>query len=90
MEDIKAMGTQIFTNFHIDVAPQFIEGYLMIVLVIFGAMLMHFAPSRWTAKLKSVYAGLPLILQGLVLALIIFIVIQARQSDIMPFIYFQY
>ncbi|MDE6099747.1 MAG: MBOAT family protein, partial [Paramuribaculum sp.] len=90
MDDVKAIGTQIFTNFHLNVAPQFFEGYLMIVLVIIGAMLMHFAPSRWTAKLKSIYAGLPLLIQALVLALIVFIVIQARQSDIMPFIYFQY
>ena len=90
MESVREMGTQIFTDFHLSVAPQFIEGYLMIVLVMIGALLMHFAPTRWTGTLKEKYAKSPIILQALVLAIVIFVVIQARQSDIMPFIYFQY
>jgi hypothetical protein len=90
MSKVSDMTTQILTNFNIGVAPQFIEGYLMIVLVMIGALLMHFAPKSWTTKLQGTYSHMPLIIQAIVLALVIFIVIQARQSDIMPFIYFQY
>jgi len=90
LDTVKEMWAQITGNFHADIAPQFIEGYLAIVLVMIGAYLMHFAPERWTAKLKSAYHSIPLIFQAVVLAIVILIVIQMRQSDIMPFIYFQY
>lgn len=90
MSDIGDMATQIFTDFHPEVAAQFIEGYLMIVLVIIGAMIFHFLPTDWSDKAKKGYSKTPLLVQALVLAIVIFIVIQTRQSDIMPFIYFQY
>lgn len=90
MQTIKEMGTQIFSDFHLSVAPQFVEGYLLIVLVMAGALLLHFLPTRFTGKLKKKYETMPIVIQALILAAIIFIVIQTRQSDIMPFIYFQY
>lgn len=90
LDKIKDMATQIFTNFHLSVAPQFFSGYLLIVLVMAGALLMHFAPARWTSVLIKKYESTPLLIQALILALVIFIVIQTRQADIMPFIYFQY
>ncbi len=90
MEAVKDMATQVVTNFHPEVAAQFVEGYLMIVLVIIGAMIFHFLPTRLSDKAKKAYSGMPLIVQALILAIIIFLVIQTRQSDIMPFIYFQY
>lgn len=90
LDVVKDMATQIFTDFHISVMPQFVDGYLAIVLLMLGALLMHFVPTRWTAMLKKKYEAIPLILQALILALVLFFVIQARQSEIMPFIYFQY
>lgn len=90
LEAVRDMGTQIFNDFHISVAPQFIEGYLLIVIAMAAAYLLHFAPEKWTAKLKSVYGAMPLVLQAIVLAIIILIVIQVRGSDIVPFIYLQY
>lgn len=90
MQTVKEIWASITGNFHADVAPQFVEAYLAIVLVIIGAYLMHFAPSRWTSKLKSAYHVSPLVIQAIVLAIVILIVIQTRQSDIMPFVYMQY
>lgn len=90
IETVRAMWTQITGNFHLSVAPQFIEGYLAIVLVIIGAYIMHFTPERVTARLKRYYHASPLIVQALVLLLVIFIVIQMRQSEIMPFLYLKY
>lgn len=90
LDTVHDMWVQIKGNFHVEVALQFITGYLAIMLVIIGAYLMHFAPERWTAKLKSIYHSFPLILQAIVLAIVILIVIQMRQSDIQPFLYLQY
>lgn len=90
MEVVRDMFVQIFTNFHISVAPQFVTGYLLVVLIMLGAYIMHFAPERLTGKLKNTYHAIPLIAQALILAIVIFLIIQTRQSDVMPFIYFQY
>lgn len=90
METVGEMATQVFTNFHADVAPQFVSGYLMIVLIMVGAYLMHFAPVSWTTKLSSGFGSLHPVLQTVVFAIVLFLIIQMRQSDIVPFIYLQY
>lgn len=90
LETVRDMANQIFHNFHLSVAPQFIEGYLMIVIAIVGAYLMHFAPEKWTHKFKGIFSAMPLVLQAIVLAIIILIIIQVRSSEIVPFIYLQY
>lgn len=85
-----SMATQISDNFHFDVLPQFIEAYLLIVLAIFAGLLIHFAPTSWTESLKRKYNAVPLVAQAVILALVLFFVIQARQSDLVPFVYLQY
>lgn len=81
---------QIFSNFHGDIAPQFISAYFLIVVAMLVALVMHFLPGRWTESVKNMYADLPLVSQGLILAAFIFFVIQTRSSDLVPFIYLQY
>lgn len=90
LETVNAMATQIATNFHAEVLRQFAESYLLITLVIVGGFAMHFAPQRWTKKLKGLYSATPLVVQAIVLAIVILLIIQVRSSDIVPFIYLQY
>ena len=87
---LQAMGTQIFNDFHASVAPQFIESYMMIVLAIAAALLMHYTPRSWSTGLAEAYISTPVVVQGMLLALVLFFVIQARSSDLVPFIYLQY
>lgn len=90
MSVVSDMWSQLTGNFHINVIPQFVSGYIMVVIIMAGAYIMHFAPERWTNGLKTAYGNMPLIIQALVLGAVLFLIIQTRQSDIMPFIYFQY
>lgn len=90
LDTLMAIGGRIFGDFHASVIPAFVDGYLMIVLALCAGILMHFAPSRWTGDASRVYTSMPLAAQGLLLAAIIFLVIQARSSDLVPFIYLQY
>ncbi|MGM9870664.1 MAG: MBOAT family O-acyltransferase [Muribaculaceae bacterium] len=90
LQDIGDMYTAITTNFHADVAPQFITGYTMIAVAIAAGFILHFMPSAVKRGLKRAYAWMPLVLQALILATVIFLVIQTRQSDLVPFIYFKY
>lgn len=90
LETVRTMGTQIFTNFHADVAPQFIEGYLLIVVALAVGYIAHMTPRSWTDGTRAFYVRLPFLLQGLIVAAVLFIVIQTRSSDLVPFIYLQY
>ena len=81
---------QIFGSFHLSVLPQFVEGYMMIVVAIGAGLLMHFSPRSWSVGATRALTAMPLMVQGLILAMIIFFVIQTRQSELVPFIYLQY
>lgn len=90
LETLTAMGSQIVNDFHLSVAPQFIESYLLIVLAMTAALLLHYSPRKWTTGLTEAYADTSVPLQGVMLAIVIFLVIQAASSDLVPFIYLQY
>lgn len=90
MENVRDMLTQIFTNFHPEIATQFVEGYLLIVIIMAAAYILHFMPDRWSNALQRGYIALPLLLQAIILAIVLLVIIQVRQSDIVPFIYLQY
>jgi len=89
-EQCVQMVTQIATNFNPQIIPSFIESYPMIILAIAGAMILHFLPSRYTSRTIAMYSGTPMFVQALILACVIFLVIQTRQSDLVPFVYLQY
>jgi len=90
MEDVGMMWHQMFFDFHLSVAPQFIDSYLTIVLLITGGYLLHISPASWGIRLKAIFMGMPAVIQSVIVALVIILVIQVRQSEIVPFIYLQY
>ena len=90
LESLGDMLSQIVCNFHASVIPQFIEGYPLIVLAITAALIMHFLPTRYTSVAQTAYINLPAAAQGTILAIVIFFVIQASSSDLVPFIYLSY
>lgn len=89
-QELFDMATQIFTDFRPAVAPQFVEAYMLIVLAIAAGYLMHFTPRAWTTGATTIYASLPLVVQAVLLSIVLFFVIQIRQTDLVPFIYLQY
>lgn len=89
-ETLAAIASQVFGDLHLSVAPQFVESYMMIVVAMAAAFLLHHTPRSWTTGLTTVYSAAPVAVQGVVLALVLFLVIQAAQSDLVPFIYLQY
>lgn len=90
LETVGVMATQIFTDFHAYVAPQFVSGYFFIVAAIALSLLAHFSPKSWTTGTAAAYQAMPVVWQATFLAIILFLVIQTRQSELVPFIYLQY
>ncbi len=81
---------QIFTNFHPEIFPQFVEGYRMVFVLMVLGYVTHFLPKRFDLALRQVVTRSPLVVQALTLAILIFIVIQFKSSGVQPFIYFQF
>ena len=90
LEQLGAMTTQILTAFNPAVIPAFWKGYMGITLLIIGAYVMHFLPRSLTDRAKSGYIALSPLWQAIILALALFLVIQTRQADLVPFVYLQY
>ncbi|MDE6612123.1 MAG: MBOAT family protein, partial [Muribaculaceae bacterium] len=90
LDTVATMASQIASDFHMSVAPQFVEGYMMIVVAMGVVLIAHLTPRQWTLRAGNAYIAMPLLWQSLLLAAIIFLVIQTRQSELVPFIYLQY
>lgn len=90
LETLGQLARQIFTDFRPGIAMQFIEGYMLIVAALAAGYLAHMSPRSWTTGATRAYTGMGLVWQALLLAAVLFAVVQARSSELVPFIYLQY
>ena len=51
---------------------------------------VHILPSSVTLPVKRGFMSSPVLVQAIALAIVLFVAIQVRSSDIVPFIYLQY
>ena len=84
------MATQIFTQFHPDVLTQFITGYPYVTVAIIVGYLLHYTPHQWSLAMQRALQKTPLIAKALIFALFIYLVLQVRSSQVVPFIYLQF
>jgi D-alanyl-lipoteichoic acid acyltransferase DltB (MBOAT superfamily) len=83
---------QVFTFFEPEVFLQFLENsytQITFILIIIG-YIGHFTPQKIVDKVIEVLENTPVILQALLLALVIWLVIQVKSADIQPPIYFNF
>ena len=87
------MFTQMTSNFSAGSSAFFlifIDSYPFVAICIFGAYFMHFCPKNWTSILTNKYTNSPILVKASIFAIVLFLVIQTRQSELIPFIYQQY
>lgn len=89
-EKVWSILSQIFTFFKPEVFVQFFEGYDVTSGMILLGFIISFLPTKLPEKLQELAAKMPLVMQALSLAVMIYIVSQVRFSDLAPFIYFQF
>ena len=85
-----AMMQQIATNFHADVAWQWMCGYWQVLVLMAVGYALHFVPASTKTAVRRSAARMPLWAYVLVLVLAAFVVVQFKSADIQPFIYFQF
>jgi D-alanyl-lipoteichoic acid acyltransferase DltB (MBOAT superfamily) len=90
MEKAFQMLTQIFTYFEPSVFMQLISGYPTVFILMAVGYIIHFIPKNIDLKIQHQVTALPFWGKAALLSLAIFIVIQMKSSEIVPFIYFQF
>lgn len=90
LDKVGEMTHAMIFNFHGDIAGQFVKGYPFIIAAMVAALFFHYLPKKWTGGAMDAYNSIPLSLQAIILAVLLFLVIQARSSDLVPFIYLKY
>lgn len=90
LENVAEMATQIFTDFRPGIAMEFARAYALILTAIVAGFALHFTPTSWRKAAVKCFTALPIVIQGLILCIVLFAVIQTRQSELVPFVYLQY
>ncbi len=90
METGRQMLGQIFTRVDPALIPQVVSGYGAVLGLMVLGYFLHVLPQRaerWGERLSE---AAPLLLKAVAIAVVIWIVMQIKSSEIQPFIYFQF
>ena len=84
------MLDKIKTDFDINFAVHFWDArYVWVVMVLFG-FICHAIPEKYALKIRDLFIKSPFIVKFLVLLIVIQLVIQFKNENVQPFIYFQF
>jgi alginate O-acetyltransferase complex protein AlgI len=81
---------QIVFFFKPNVIGQFIEGYTPTFILLILGYIMHYLPRSYENSTANIIAKLHPVLQGLLLAIVIWLCAQIQSAELQPFIYFQF
>jgi len=84
------MLNRIFYNFNGLLIFEWLKGYRMIAVLIVLGYAFHWLPRKFDLNLEKIMRAVPIPVQSLAAAVVIWLMYQARTSDIQPFIYFQF
>ncbi|MCI2081785.1 MAG: MBOAT family protein [Bacteroidales bacterium] len=90
LETARQMLTQIFTDFHPEVFPQFVSGYRTVFILMVAGYMLHFLPRRTYDGIRGFITRSPLLLQALYTALAVLLAVQFAGAGVQPFIYFRF
>ena len=84
------MIRKIFTDFHPELFTQVVTGYWAVFAMMLFGYVTHFIPDSWNNAFVAVIKRGGVVLGAVLIAIVIYIVIQVKSSEIQPFIYFQF
>jgi D-alanyl-lipoteichoic acid acyltransferase DltB (MBOAT superfamily) len=90
LDTTAAVLTQIGSSLHPELWGQLWDGYKQVLLLIGLGYLLHFLPTRWYSFWDGLFERSPAPVKSLVLAFVVWLVIQTASAEVVPFIYFQF
>lgn len=82
--------TRIFTEFKAPLFTQWVSEYYLVAILIAVGYIFHWMPKRVENSFEKGLTYMPVYVQSVIMAFVIWILYQARSADIQPFIYFQF
>lgn len=82
--------SRIFTVFNGAIFWQWIVEYRLVAILLVAGYIFHWMPDSYEIGFEKILRKTPLVFQSLILAVVIWVLFQARSADIQPFIYFQF
>ncbi|MDE6499966.1 MAG: MBOAT family protein, partial [Rikenella sp.] len=90
MEVAKQIFVQIFTAFHPEIFLDFLAGYRWVVLLMAVGYALHFTSARIEARTLQLVQRMPIFVYALMMTGLIWLIMQLKNGDVQPFIYFQF
>lgn len=90
MDTALAVFRQIFTSFHPELFWGVVSGYSTVFVLMLVGYVAHFLPARADNAIRSGVTKAGVVGQAVLLVLAIWVVVQFKSSDVVPFIYFQF
>jgi D-alanyl-lipoteichoic acid acyltransferase DltB (MBOAT superfamily) len=90
LEDCRTVLSQIFGNFQPQIVWQMLSGYKLVFIFILTGYILHFLPAKTENYFKTKFINTSLIFKATVMIILIYLIVQIKSSDVMPFIYFQF
>ncbi|MEO0472872.1 MAG: MBOAT family O-acyltransferase [Bacteroidota bacterium] len=84
------MINRIFSDFSLAQSWEVLIGYRNVFLLMILGYLLHFLPEDIDLFVYRRFVNYPVLVKSVVLAFVIWLVIQTRSADVQPFIYFQF
>ena len=84
------MLSRIATDFHAELLPQVVQGYWPVFALMLLGYATHFLPDSLQERAIRLMQRGSVVLCAVVIAAVIYLVIQVKSSTIQPFIYFQF
>jgi len=88
--DAGLMLTRVFTEFKAPLFSQWIAEYTPVAVLIAIGYLFHWMPRQAINSFERTMIRVPVYVQSVILAFVIWVLFQAKSADIQPFIYFQF
>ena len=82
--------SQIKNNFNFALLTQVFNSYTYIILLILLGFLIHFKSKRLDTYYVKLIVKAPMVFKALYLSIICWIIVQLSNSEVIPFIYFQF
>ena len=90
MQAVGGMLSQIFNHFNPGLIPTIITSYRAVFILLLIAFAIHWLPVIVKDRYKELFIGVPYVAKAVIVVVIVFIIYQAKSSEIQPFIYFQF
>ncbi|MBN2683403.1 MAG: MBOAT family protein [Bacteroidales bacterium] len=83
-------GYTLSDSIGLAIMPEMLEAYRIVFAIIAGAFLIHLLPINFKEKYRGWFIKTPVWLKAVIVIIGVYIIYQAKSSDLQAFIYFQF